>query len=313
MIKYLLIGMLLMPSYAMAGWQYSDKKVPDQESFINTESGSTIKVYTWYPDNYGSDKEYNAVVMAHGCGGAHYKDEPDKWTSKYISGKYKVWGKLLSDKNLVVILVDSFTTRDEGGDVGGGVCSSSDSLARPTKIDPVSVRPADIAHAIKYLRENGDIAINKVGVLGFSNGGTSALVLANHKDLERRNKELAYEGKIWFDISFIREYQADLIVSMYPGCALNGYSQETQGIFYEQFSTYTDTFLIAASDDTSLPDNTKEKCKNLRVLDAYSSFENSNMKTKVVENTNHQFDYKEIDEAPVEDAVKSIISLFESM
>ena len=132
-------------------------------------------------------------------------------------------------------------------------------------------------------------------------------------DLEQRNSELDNKGKIWFNLPFSPEYKADLIISMYPGCGLNGYSEETQGIFNDRFSTYTDTFLIAASNDTSLPSDTKVKCLKLREFDASSSFDYSNMKTKVVENTNHQFDYKEIDEVPVKDTVKRILSLFESM
>lgn len=297
----------------MAGWQNSDKKTPDEAVYFASKNGEQVKGYLWYPEGYDAAKIYNAVVMAHGCAGAHYKDEPEKWTARYIAGKYKVWGKLLNEKDIVVMLVDSFTTRDVNGDVGGGVCSSNDALDRPAKIDPISVRPADIAYGIQHLRSNSAWTIDKVGVLGFSNGATSALVLANHSDLAQRSDTLVNQGRTWFNVPFSMEYRANLVVSMYPGCGLNGYTQESQGLFSSQFSTYADTYLYAASNDTSLPANTKEKCQKLRQLDADGLFESTNMKTVVVNDTNHQFDYKEIDEAPVKSAVKRILALFESM
>jgi dienelactone hydrolase len=209
-----------------------------------------------------------------------------------VSGKYKVWGKLLNERDIVVMLVDSFTTRDVDGDVGGGVCYTGDPLYRPGKIDPISVRPADIAAGISYVKSRSDFQTDRVGVLGFSNGGTSALVLANHEDLMKRSDVLNKSGKTWFDLPFNQEYQADLFVALYPGCGLNGYSNQTQDIFNDEFLTYTDTFLYIASDDRSLPANTKEKCQSLRLLDAGKSYDYPNMTMKVVENTDHQFDYK---------------------
>ena len=315
-MKYILIFILLFPSSLNAAWQSTDKKTPDESVNINTYSGEAIKAYLWYPENFQAEKankKYKAVVMAHGCGGAHYKDESDKWTAPYVAGKYKVWGKLLNEQDIVVMLVDSFSTRDDNGDVGGGVCDTSDPLDRPDKIDPVSVRPADIAAGISYIKSRSDFQTDKVGVFGFSNGGTSTLVLANHENLIERSNALKESGKKWFDLPFNEAYRADLFVALYPGCGLNGYSAATRDIFNDLFLTYTDTFLYIASDDTSLPANTKEKCQSLRLLDAEKTFDSPNMKMKVVVNTDHQFDYYEADEQPVKETIERILALFESM
>lgn len=308
-----IFSLLLVSSYVFASWSSQDKKAPDDTLYIPTKNSEILKTYIWYPDNFDTNKNYSAVVMAHGCGGVHYKDEPSKWTAKYIAGKYKVWAKLLNDEDILVVLVDSFTTRDVNGDVGGGVCSSNDALGRPSKIDPISVRPADIAYTIKTLRDSNNFNINKVGVLGFSNGGTSALVLANHQDLINRNNEISSKNKQWFNLPFSDEFKADIIVSMYPGCGLNGYTEKTKNIFLNNFSTYTQTFLFAASNDTSLPANTKEKCLKLRVLDSNSAINYTNMQTTILKDTNHQFDYKENDKEQVQTTLKRIISLFKSM
>jgi carboxymethylenebutenolidase len=313
MKKYLLLLSLLMPLTAMA-WSSSDKKTADESIYLDVPGmEEQVKAYIWYPDNYGIDEQLNAVVMAHGCGGAHYKDNAYQWTKSYISGKYRVWAKLFNQQNMVVMLVDSFTTRDDDGDVGGGVCGSSDSLARPDKIDPISVRPADIAAGIHYFKTNEEVAINNVGVLGFSNGGTSVLALANHQSVVEHADQLADSGKQIFDVPFQDSYKADAIVALYPGCGMNGYSDATQGIFSNQFASYTDTFIFAASNDTSLPDDTPEKCQALMVLDTQRDYVGANMMLKVVGETKHQFDYKEDDEPAVQKAIQRIIGLFSSM
>lgn len=320
-MKYFLIFLLLFQASNCVAWETSDKKTPDETvdfpiSSEDEEPDYDLRYYLWYPEDFDAEKTertYNTVIMAHGCGGAHYKDLKTEWVADYVSGKYKVWGKMLNERDIVVMLVDSFTWRDEDEDVGAGVCNSDDPLDRPEKIDPISVRPADIATGISYIKSRSDFQTDKIGVLGFSNGGTSALVLANHEDLVNRSDALTEEDKTWFDLPFNTEYKADLFVALYPGCGLNGYSENTQGIFDDKFLTYTDTFLFIASDDSSLPTDTKEKCQALRALDAKKSYNYPNMKMKVVEYTDHQFDYYEEDEEPVEDIIDRIIALFESM
>ena len=312
-MKKLLIGLFVIVTIS-ASWSYKDKKTPDETLTITqSETGEDLRGYLWLPNNYDSTKHYPAVVLVHGCGGAHYKDEPDKWIAKYVAGKYKVWGKLLNDNGFIVLLVDSFTTRDNNGDVGGGVCDTPDPLDRPSKIDPISVRPADIASAIAYLKSRDDIEPHKIGVLGFSNGATSALVFANHKSLVNRASELNDNGKLAFDIPLDDEYKASKIVALYPGCGLNGYSQETQNIFNNRFETDTKTYLFMASDDTILPADTKEKCNHLEELDKNKTIDAPTMSLIEVNGTDHQFDYKESDEAAVKDAINKIISIFKSM
>lgn len=293
---------------SLAGWTSADKKTPDETIQIINHQGEALRGYVWLPSNYNPETEYRSVVMAHGCGGAHYKDSPEKWTAKYISGKYKVWGKQLNEQEVIVLLVDSFTTRDVNGDVGGGVCSTSYHL-RPTKIDPISVRPADIAAGIHYLKQRSDIAADKVGVLGFSNGGTSVLALSNHESLDNRSFELLQQQKTWFDLPFLADYTANTIISLYPGCGMNGYEDATKNIFSDTFQTYTDTFIYAASNDTSLPEDTLEKCQALETLDDG----HGDMNFIVTPDTNHQFDYYENNEAEVSATLSRIIRLFLNM
>lgn len=293
-------------------WTSGDKKTADETVEILTVNDEVMNAYLWLPEDYDANQQYAAVVMVHGCGGAHYRDTPNQWTAKYVSGKYKVWGKLLNEQNMIALLVDSFTHRDVDGDVGGGVCGG-DPLDRPAKIDPVSVRPADVAYGISWLKSRDDINDDKIGILGFSNGGTTSLVYANHESLQEREDELLQDGKEWFNLPYSAEYQASTVVSMYPGCGLNGYSQATNGVFSDSFDTNTETFLYAASDDNSLPDDTLQKCHNLRVLDAESGLTDTNMQMTVVANTGHQFDYKEEGEAPVAQTINRILALFGSM
>ncbi len=263
-----------------------------------------LRAYLWLPKDYDSNKKYPAVVLAHGCGGAHYTDEPDKWTAEYIAGKFRVWGKLLSDNGFMVLLVDSFTTRDNNGDVGGGVCDTPNLLDRPSKIDPVSVRPADIASGIYYLKSRDDVNSSQVEVLAFSNGGTSALVLSNHKDLIDRSNELEQEGKEVFDLPYESKYYPSKIITLYPGCRLNGYSQETNDIFKNRFKVDTNTYIFMASDDKTLPSSYKEDCQHLMDLNP-----NNLLELQTVADTDHQFDYKQSNQQSVKDAITDIVNL----
>lgn len=283
-------------------------KIPDKTlSIKEVETNETLRAYLWLPNNYTPNKKYPAVVMAHGCGGAHYKDDPKYWNAQYVAGKYKFWGALLNREGFIVLLVDSFTTRDNN-DVGKGVCNTSNPLDRPSKIDPVSIRPADIASGIAYLKSRSDVDKNRVGVLGFSNGATSALVFANHTNLLKREEELIAEGKKFFDLPLEDKYKADVIIALYPGCGLNGYSPETQNIFKDNFEVDTPTYLFMASNDHILPADTKSKCTNLENLNNNSLFH-----LEEVPNTDHQFDYYERDEKPVQEVIYKILNIFETM
>lgn len=311
-MRIIFLCMYFASFVSLAGWTSDDKKTATETLAILDFNNEVMNAYLWLPENYDANQQYAAVVMAHGCGGAHYKDSPDQWTAKYVSGKYKVWGKLLNEQDIIVLLVDSFSHRDVNGDVGGGVCGG-DPLDRPAKIDPVTVRPADLAAGINYLKTRDDIADDKIGVLGFSNGGTSALVLSNHQSLEARQDDLLLAGKIWFDVPFTADVAAATIISMYPGCGLNGYTEASQDVFDDAFDSYTETYVFAASDDGSLPDDTLEKCHNLRLLDAQQDASNSAMQLNVVADTDHQFDYKEEDELAVQKTLARILAIFATM
>lgn len=312
-MKKIILFFLILTLSISAKWSSSDKKTPDKTLTITqVETNENLRAYLWLPSNYSSSKKYPAVVLVHGCGGAHYKDEPKYWTAKYIAGKYKVWGKLLNSNGFIVLLVDSFTTRDNN-DVGKGVCDTPDPLDRPSKIDPISIRPGDIASGIAYLKSRNDVYKNKIGVLGFSNGATSTLVFSNHKSLVNRASELNNNGKRAFNIPLDDNYKASEIVALYPGCGLNGYSNETRYIFKNRFETDTDTYLFMASNDTVLPADTKEKCSHLEELDQNKTIQAPTMEVEEVNNTDHQFDYKENNEQAVKDTINKIINIFKSM
>ena len=276
-------------------------------SIKQDDTGEYLRAYLWLPKDYDSNKKYPAVVLAHGCGGAHYTDDPDEWTAQYIAGKFRVWGKLLSDNGFMVLLVDSFTTRDDNGDVGGGVCDTPNPLDRPSKIDPISVRPADIASGVAYLKSRDDVDSSRVDVLGFSNGGTASLVLSNHKDLVDRANELQQDGKEVFDLPYEPIYEPNKIITLYPGCRLNGYSQETNDIFKNRFKVDTDTYIFMASDDKTLPSDYKYYCNRLVDLNP-----NDELHLTTVANTDHQFDYNQSTQTSVKEAITDIVNLLRS-
>ena len=166
---------------------------------------------------------------------------------------------------------------------------------------------------MSWLKNRDDVNPNKIGVLGFSNGATSALVLSNHKMLNEQAAQLAEAVKSHFVLPYESQYQANTIVALYPGCGLNGYQPATQNIFADNFDSNTEVFLFVASQDTHLPDDTLTQCHGLRNLDAQSAAAQTNLQMRVVPDTDHQFDYKQAQQPAVAQAIRRILALFGSM
>ena len=303
---------LLPLAGAQADWSAQDKESPHQSLSIASLDGEKLNAYLWMPKPDARGRKYPAVVMAHGCGGAHYRDEPRFWNARYVAGKYKVWGKLLSERGFMVLLVDSFSTRDDD-DVGKGVCDSKNPLGRPARIDPVSVRPRDIAAGIAYLKQRRDIDADRIAVLGFSNGATAALVLAAQPSLFERRAQLAASGQRWFDLAPDERFRPALVVALYPGCGLNGYTPATRGLFRKRFQSAPPSWIFMASDDHRLPPDTRRKCLKLQKLDQQKKTKSAPLQLVTVPHSDHQFDYYENDEAPVRAAMAQILALFAAM
>jgi carboxymethylenebutenolidase len=81
-----------------------------------------------------------------------------------------MWGELLAGAGYFALMVDGFGPR---GYPQGFPRHSYDS--RPAELDEVTVRPLDAYGAAAYLRTRPEIGGGRIGLIGWSNGGSATL------------------------------------------------------------------------------------------------------------------------------------------
>ncbi|PHQ70005.1 MAG: dienelactone hydrolase [Sneathiella sp.] len=130
----------------------------EKVNFQNADS-LDLTAYLVRPDREGP---YPAVVFLHGCGGMMY--------SGYVTSIYASWVQQLTAKGLAVLLVDSRGSRGLGP-----TCGKSKNRVRMYR-----ERPKDAYAALAYLQAQDFILGDKIGVVGWSQGGGVVLLTIEH-------------------------------------------------------------------------------------------------------------------------------------
>lgn len=102
---------------------------------------------------------FPAVILMHGCHG--------------VSASTRQWAQWFRDHGYVALVVDSWTPRG----IGDGCAPGPDI--------PATERFDDAVGALRWLHARPYVDPRRVGVIGWSNGGVSALALINGPSLER--------------------------------------------------------------------------------------------------------------------------------
>jgi carboxymethylenebutenolidase len=111
-----------------------------------------------------------AVVMMHGRAGAYSSLADGRYDAATLSQRHRAWGELWASQGYVALLVDGFGPR---GYPHGFPRFSYDT--RPAELDEVTVRPLDAYGALAYLRQRRDVDGDRIGLQGWSNGGSATL------------------------------------------------------------------------------------------------------------------------------------------
>ena len=110
-----------------------------------------------------------AIAMFHGCGGAYDK-------SGALSRRMREYAALFNGLGLHVLVVDSLTARYEKE-----LCTQRTGTRRVTQAN----RRLDALGAIAYLADRADVDAKRIGMIGWSNGGSTVLSASNlhHRDV----------------------------------------------------------------------------------------------------------------------------------
>jgi dienelactone hydrolase len=118
------------------------------------------------------DGPFPAVVQLHGCGG--------------IEAQSFRWARWFANRGYVALVVDSFGPRDVKGDCREGPHEP-----------PITARFDDAFGALRYLQSLPFVEADRVGAIGWSQGGVYAMAVINGPSLERarhRGVELPATG-----------------------------------------------------------------------------------------------------------------------
>lgn len=166
--------------------------------FPSVDEGRTELVgYLYRPDAIPAGGA-PAVVLLHGRGGLYSSRADGVYDASTLTLRLKYWADYWAARGYHVLIVDSFGPR---GYVQGFAAGTY--AARPPEINEVTIRPMDAYGALRYLRGLDGVADDRIGVMGFSNGG-SAVLAAMADDKPGDMRRLGFRAGI----------------AMYPGCGL---------------------------------------------------------------------------------------------
>lgn len=133
---------------------------------------------------------FPAIVALHGCGGL--------WSRRgLLTSRDFDWGTRLRNTGYVVLFPDSFTPRGQKQ----GICSLKDRTIQPTR-----ERPRDAYGALRFLQSQPFVRPDRVGLLGWSNGGSTVLAsIAVRLPIRPADAERGFRTAVAF----------------YPGCRIS--------------------------------------------------------------------------------------------
>ena len=140
-------------------------------------NGVVLKYYLMKPPGLGP---FPAIVALHGCGGLG--------AGGGLNARHQDWGTRLVAAGFAVIFPESFSSRGLGGQ-----CNVRDRVLRSKD------RAEDAFAAAEWLAIQPDIMRSKIGLLGWSNGGTATLSASR-------------------DIRAPRGVEFSHAIAFYPGC-----------------------------------------------------------------------------------------------
>jgi carboxymethylenebutenolidase len=194
LIAISVVALGLLPALAAA----ADR--PERVTFPSKDGKTTLVGYVFKPASPRGGR-VPAVVMMHGRAGAYSSLANGRYDADMLTKRHKEWGERWAAQGHVALMVDGFGPRGYPKGFPAGSYGS-----RPTELDEVTVRPLDAYGALAYLRTRPDIAGDRIGLMGWSNGG-SATLASMATDAPGTSKPSPQTG-----------FRAAL--AFYPGCGL---------------------------------------------------------------------------------------------
>jgi len=154
--------------------------LPSEDGDLKGGVSTMLEGYIFRPDGLGP---FPAIVGLHGCSGL--------FTSGRMNARFADWGRRLATLGYIVLFPDSFTPR--------GIPDSCSQKDR-SGFSAYRERRRDANGALHWLQRQSMVQSDRIGLMGWSNGGTT--LLATIGTLSRENSSDSFQVAIAF----------------YPGC-----------------------------------------------------------------------------------------------
>lgn len=214
-------------------------------SIPNGALGATLNGYLYLPPGTPTDpqtpdaQKVPALVMLHGCAGLFNDSGQIKRVFDNVNSDatQQGWAQRAMGAGIAVLLVDSLTTRglSDGSQVtitrGGspvtvtitkGICKDGggypgDDVLYAKGVEETTQRPLDALAARQFLTTVAGIDVNRVGVLGWSHGGSTLMAL-----LANSNTWTSSSGQTQTGTAPLYNTAKPFKVgyAFYPGCGL---------------------------------------------------------------------------------------------
>jgi len=191
-------------------------------SFDNVTPGAPVRVKAeaFRPEGNGP---FPALVLMHGCHG--------------VSESVRGWGRWFRARGYVALVVDSWGSRGLGEQ-----CTPGEDLPNTARLD-------DAIGALRWLHSRPYVDRDRIGIIGWSNGGAFAMAAVNgptHERTKMRGVEIPAPG-----------YRA--AIAVYPGACFS---------LLDQLSVRAVLILIGADDDWTNPAECEELARRQRAKGA---------------------------------------------
>jgi carboxymethylenebutenolidase len=147
------------------------QRLPDTVRFMSADGKTNLIGYVFMPSEKRAERT-PAVVLMHGRAGPYSLNVKDTgpYNATTLTMRHKQWGTSWAALGYVAVLVDGFGPRGFWSGFGQGTIGE-----RPEAVNEVTVRPLDAYGGLAYLRSRPDVARDRIGLQGWSNGGSAAL------------------------------------------------------------------------------------------------------------------------------------------
>jgi dienelactone hydrolase len=178
-------------------------ELPETVYFPSLDGRTKLVGYLFKPFRRASGP-VPAMVLLHGRAGPYSSLANGRYNASTLSQRHVQWARFWAERGCSSLVVDSFGPR---GLAAGFAAGTHDD--RPADINEVTVRPLDAFGALQFLgRRKGEIDPTRIGLQGWSNGGSATLAAMATSTLRA------------VGIPASSAFRAGL--AFYPGCGLGG-------------------------------------------------------------------------------------------